>query len=95
MSALQASGFMAVVTQGVALGWDMAAPLALSKGKGGSLGAPGFVARSRGANTGISPLRCAPVEMTDLRLVEESGRFAMPHPLQKAQRVGYPELWRC
>ena len=46
MSALQASGFVAVVTQGVALGWDMAAPLALSKGKGGSLGAPGFVSRS-------------------------------------------------
>jgi len=25
---------------------------------------------------------------------EESGRFAIPHPLQKTQRVGHPELWR-
>jgi len=25
--------------------------------------------------------------------VEESGRFAIPHPLQRAQRVGHPELW--
>ena len=23
---------------------------------------------------------------------EESGRFAIPHPLQTAQRVGHPEL---
>jgi len=31
MSALQASGFVGVVTQPYGLGWDMAAPLALSK----------------------------------------------------------------
>jgi len=31
MSALQASGFVGVVTQPHGLGWDMAAPLALSK----------------------------------------------------------------
>jgi len=33
MSGLQPSGFGAVLTQGVALGWDMAAPLALSDGR--------------------------------------------------------------
>jgi len=34
MSGLQPSRFLAFVTQGVALGWDMAAPLALSKCNG-------------------------------------------------------------
>jgi len=33
-SGFQSLGFVAVLTQGVALGWDMAAPLALSKGNG-------------------------------------------------------------
>jgi len=43
-------------------------------------------------NTGISPLRCAPVEMTNWGLVEESGRAeSIPHPLQRTQRVGHPE----
>ena len=32
-SDLQSSEFVAVVTQGVALGWDMAAPLALSESR--------------------------------------------------------------
>jgi len=31
MSGLQPFGFVAVLTQGYALGWDMAAPLALSE----------------------------------------------------------------
>jgi len=34
MSGLLPSGFVAVLTQGFALGWDMAAPLALNKGEG-------------------------------------------------------------
>jgi len=33
MPALQASEFVAVVTQPFGLGWDMAVPLALSKGQ--------------------------------------------------------------
>jgi len=33
MSALQASGFVAVLTQGFALGCDVVAPLALSEGE--------------------------------------------------------------
>jgi hypothetical protein len=33
MSGLQPSASLALVTQGFALGWDVAAPLALSKGK--------------------------------------------------------------
>ena len=36
MSGLQPSGFVAVLTQGFALGWDMAAPLALSGCGGGN-----------------------------------------------------------
>jgi len=33
MSDFQSFGFVAVLTQGSALGWDMAAPLALNKSK--------------------------------------------------------------
>ena len=35
-------------------------------------GASGLVARWRRANTGVSPLRCAPVEMTRLERAKKS-----------------------
>jgi len=38
MSGLQPSVFVGVLTQGYALGWDMAAPLALRVGDAGSWG---------------------------------------------------------
>ena len=76
---------------------------------------PRVGAPRRRTNTGVSPLRCAPVEMTDLGVRKESGRMeltghlrgevvarwgravelrSIPHPLQRAQRVGHPELGR-
>jgi len=55
-----------------------------------------IVLRCKRANTGVSPLRCAPVEMTvwvGYRRAVASRCPTLSTPaLQRAQRVGHPEL---
>ena len=68
MSVFQPFGFVVVLTQGFALGCDVAAPLALSKCKCRSRFPAGMERKKNKCNckgnTGVSPLRCASVEMT-------------------------------
>jgi len=54
------------------------------------------VQQRRRANTGISPLRCASVEMTGFGRVggERSLRDTPPFHKER-ERVGHPELWRA
>jgi len=111
MSGLQPSVLPRHVTQGFALGWDMAAPLALNEG---SMCFDTLVRDARGTqimqlwrrtNTGVSPLRCAPVEMTDLGVRKESGRMELTGHLRgnvvarwgravELRSIPHPELGR-
>ena len=71
-----------------------------AKGRAPRVGAP-----RRRTNTGVSPLRCAPVEMTDLGVRKESGRMELTGHLRgnvvarwgravELRSIPHPELGR-
>jgi len=95
---LTALWILAVLTQGVALGWDMAAPLALNEGEGQEQ-----IPCGNGKQKGNGKDNCNP-QYRDLSTALRSGRDGRfvrvlsgralldTPPFAKAQRVGHPEL---